>query len=81
MNQVNAMENMQTDIEQVKKRHEAQLLSLAGVISVGIGLDDNKQAIIVVGISADNEELKASVPQQLEGHRVRVEVIGKVRAQ
>ena len=72
---------MQANIEEVKNRHEAQLLSMPGVVSVGIGLDDNKQAVIVVGITADNEELKARLPQQLEGHRVSVEVIGKVRAQ
>ena len=81
LNQGNAVENMQANIEEVKNRHEAQLLSLPGVVSVGIGLDDNKQAIIVVGISADNEALKARLPQQLEGHRVSVEYIGKVRAQ
>jgi len=81
LNQANAVENMQANIEEVKNRHEAQLLSLPGVISVGIGLDDNKQAIIVVGISSDNEELKARLPQRLEGHRVSVEYIGKVRAQ
>ena len=65
----------------MKSRHEADLIAAPGVVSVGIGLADDGTAVIIVGIDRDRPEIRAKVPQTIEGYRVRVEVIGTIKAQ
>lgn len=77
---LNLMANNMQTIEDVKKRHQSRLLATPGVVSVGIGLDEEKQPVIIVGVEDDDEALKASLPQQLEGYPVRVQHAGKIRA-
>ena len=72
---------MQASIQEVKSRHEAALIAAPGVVSVGIGLADDGAAVIIVGIDRDRPEIRAKVPQTIEGYRVRVEVIGTIKAQ
>ena len=74
-------DTMQSSIQDVKQRHETELLALPGVVSVGIGLDDDRQAVIVIGVDRDDAELRSAIPQQLEGYRVRVQQLGTPRAQ
>lgn len=72
---------MQTSIQDVKLRHEADLIAAPGVVSVGIGLEHDGTAVIIVGIDRDRPEIRAKVPQTIEGYRVRVEVVGTIQAQ
>ncbi len=72
---------MQTSIQDVKAQHEAELMAMNGVVSVGIGLDDDGNEVIVVGIDADRPSIRAQVPRTVEGYPVRVEVVGRLRAQ
>lgn len=72
---------MQSSIQDVKSRHEADMIATPGVVSVGIGMEDDGTAIIIVGIDRDSPEIRAEVPQTIEGYRVRVEVIGTIKAQ
>lgn len=81
LNQTSVADTMQTNIQDVKNRHESQLMSMPGVVSVGIGLDEDKNPIIIIGIETDDAELRSRLPQQLEGYQVRVQHTGKVRAQ
>ena len=73
-------DTMQTSIQDVKERHEARLLSLPGVVSVGIGLDDNKQPVIIVGMDRETDARPAQLPNELEGYPVKVQNIGTPRA-
>jgi hypothetical protein len=52
-----------------------------GVVSVGIGRDADGTEVIVVGLDRERPEARAALPSELEGYRVRVQVIGGVRAQ
>ncbi len=72
---------MQTSIQDAKAQHEAELMAMNGVVSVGIGLDDNGNEVIVVGITEDQQSIRAQVPRTVEGYAVRVEVVGRLRAQ
>ncbi len=72
---------LQTSIQDVKAQHEAELMAMPGVVSVGIGLDDQGNHVIVVGVDQDRPEIRAQVPQTVDGYRVRVEVVGKMKAQ
>ena len=66
-------------IAEVLARHTARLMALEGVTGTGEGADDG-QPIIVVFVVADTPELRARLPQSLEGYRVVVRESGKVTA-
>ena len=68
-------------ITEVKSKHESRLLSLPGVISVGIGQAADGRTVIVIGVEDKGSAEGPDLPKQLEGYPVRVDVIGPVRAQ
>lgn len=72
---------MTASIIEVKSRHESRLLSLSGVISVGIGQASDGRTVIVIGVEDKASGEGPDLPKQLEGYPVRVDVIGPVRAQ
>jgi len=68
-------------IQEAKAKHEARLMAQPGVVSVGIGRDADGTEAIVVGLDRERPEARAALPRELEGYRVRVQVVGSVRAQ
>ena len=70
---------MSETIQQLKARHEQQLMQLPGVVSVGIGLNEAKHPVIVVGLAEPNPETEARISEILKGYPVRVQVIGDVK--
>jgi hypothetical protein len=72
---------MPPSIQEAKAKHEARLMAQPGVVSVGIGRDADGTEVIVVGLDRERPEARAALPQELEGYRVHVQVIGSVRAQ
>jgi hypothetical protein len=72
---------MATTIQDVKGRHARRLLALPGVVSVGIGANPQGREVIVIGLDRPRPEIQASLPAQLEGYPVRVEITGVVQAQ
>ncbi|HEC19170.1 MAG TPA: hypothetical protein ENI97_07475 [Gammaproteobacteria bacterium] len=72
---------MAASIVEVKSKHESRLLSLPGVISVGIGRDDDGRTVIVIGVRDEVTAKSKDLPEQLEGYPVQVDVIGPVQAQ
>ncbi len=72
---------MENDIHTIKHQHEAKLLALSGVVSVGIGLNQEKQPAIIIGIEREDEELRRQLPTQLDGIPVIVRIVGTVKAQ
>ena len=74
-------ENMPPSIQEAKAKHEARLMAQPGVVSVGIGRDADGTEVIVVGLDRERPEARAALPRELDGYRVRVQIIGTVRAQ
>jgi hypothetical protein len=72
---------MPPSIQEVKARHEAQLMARPGVVAVGIGSGPDGKPAIIVSLDRERPEVRASVPAEIEGYAVRVQVIGPVRAQ
>ena len=73
--------DMSPSILDVKKQHEAQFLKMAGVVSVGIGLDSEGNQAIIVGLDGSHPDTESSIPATLEGFPVVVQTIGSIRAQ
>lgn len=72
---------MQDSIQEVKARHEARLMEVPGVVSVGIGRDEAGEAVIVVGLDREQRAVRERIPQRLEGYKVHVRVVGRPTAQ
>ena len=68
-------------IQDVKKKHEAKLMSLPGVVSVGIGLDPGGRPAVIVGLDKSRPEVQAQIPSQLEGHPLIIQILGPIKAQ
>lgn len=73
--------SMSPSIQDVKAKHEVELMSQTGVVSVGIGKDADGHAVIVVGLDRERPETLQALPKELEGYRVRVVVVGEIRSQ
>jgi hypothetical protein len=68
-------------ISEVKRASEPELLALPDVVSVGIGLDEKENQVIVVGLARDNERTQALIPHILGNYPVIVKITGTPRAQ
>jgi hypothetical protein len=71
---------MPTSIQEVKKKHEARLLAMPGVVSVGIGRDEDGNPAIIVGLDGPRPETVAQLPQFLEDWPVLIQIIGTIKA-
>jgi hypothetical protein len=73
--------DMSLTIQEAKAKHAPRLLALPGVVSVGVGRDAEGREAIVIGLDRARPETQGRLPAELEGYRVRVQVIGPVKAQ
>lgn len=56
--------------EAVLTRHAGQLMKIRGVMSIGIGKDEEGHACITVGVTSDAPDAVGDVPASLDGIRV-----------
>lgn len=61
----------------VKERHEAWLLSLPGVVGVGVG-DCDGQPCVKVYSDERTPELERRIPKQLDGFKTDVQMSGPI---
>ena len=66
-------------VEEVKRRHEAHLMSLRGVVGVGIGRKDGRE-IIRVYVEKDLPKIRSRLPAALDDVPVEVVVTGTFKA-
>jgi len=66
-------------IQDVKRAHEAELMALRGVVSVGIGLDGAGNPAIMVGLDSPRAQTEPEIPPMLEGYPVVTQVVGTIR--
>ena len=72
---------MTPPIQDVKKKHEARLMSLPGVVSVGIGRDPQGNPAVIVGLDSPRSETQARIPPQLDGYPLLTQIVGPLKAQ
>jgi hypothetical protein len=72
---------MSPSIQDVKAKHQVELMSQTGVVSVGIGKDGDGNPVIVVGLDRERPDTVQALPEELEGYRVQVEVVGRIKSQ
>ena len=67
------------DIEEARRTHTDQLMSLSGVLGVGIGELDGRPCITVL-VNEDSQALRDQIPGEIDGFPVVIEVTGEFRA-
>ena len=64
---------------EVKRRHEARLMKIRGVVGVGIGKKDGKDCIRIY-VADDSPRILSALPEALEEVPVEIVVSGPFRA-
>lgn len=72
---------MPPSIQDVKKKHESRLMSLPGVVSVGIGRDPQGKPAVIVGLDSPRSDTQARIPTQLDGYPLLIQILGPLKAQ
>ncbi|MEE8388712.1 MAG: hypothetical protein V3R65_09065 [Acidiferrobacterales bacterium] len=70
---------MQPSIQEVKQQHQARLLVLPGVVSVGIGRDNKGELAIVVGLDKVRADTEAEIHKTLGDTPVIVQIVGTIK--
>jgi len=73
--------DVEKSIRDVKAEHESQLMTMAGVVSVGLGQDAEGNPVIVIGIESEELSRTLVLPRELENYPVKFQVVGTIRAQ
>lgn len=66
-------------IDDVLDKYQDQLMSLPGVVGIGVGASAG-QPVLVVMVAELSPQIKAAIPRRIEGYDVRVEVTGEITA-
>ena len=72
-------EQKETPIDDVFAHHQEALMSIPGVVGVGIGELANSPAIVVM-LRERTPELVATLPTQLGGFPVKIDIVGDIHA-
>lgn len=68
-------------MQELKRRHSARLLAAPGVCGVGVEKGDDGRPVLTVHLESDAPEVKAALPEAVEGQPVRYVVSGPFRKQ
>jgi hypothetical protein len=66
-------------VEEVKRRHEARIMKVRGVVGVGIGQKDGKETIRIY-VQEDLPKIRTKLPESLDDIPVEIVVTGSFRA-
>jgi hypothetical protein len=70
---------MEKSIEIVKQEYTASLMSIKGVVGVGIGLSGQDKVINVMVVEISKKIIK-KIPPELEGYATNILAVGEIKA-
>jgi hypothetical protein len=73
------MDGRMGSVEEVKRRHEARIMKVRGVVGVGIGQKDGKETIRIY-VQEDLPKIRTKLPESLDDIPVEIVVTGSFRA-
>jgi hypothetical protein len=62
------------------EKHHDRLMSIPGVVGVGVGGSEDSPVIVVM-VSAGGAAMRKQLPDRIDGYPVKVEVTGEITAQ
>lgn len=63
---------IEEELAEVKRRVSARLLGLPGVCGVGVQKEPSGEFVLSIHVDAEVPETAVNLPQEIEGHRVKV---------
>jgi hypothetical protein len=66
-------------IQDVKKKYETKIMNIPGVVGIGIGKENEQDAINVLVVQR-TPKIEKKVPKQLKGFPVVIQETGVIRA-
>ena len=66
-------------ITEVQKKHQNSIMSIPGVVGMGIGAENGNQVIKIM-VKRKTPELIQKVPAELDGFKVIIEEVGEIKA-
>jgi len=72
--------DVEKSIRDIKAEHEAELMAMPGVVSVGLGQDAQGRQVIVIGVKSEEVSRSLVLPRDLANYPVEVKVLGTIRA-
>jgi hypothetical protein len=71
---------MSPTIQEVKEKHVNRILSMQGVVSVGVGRNPDGDPAIIIGLDSTGMDTARQLPKVLDGYPVIVQIIGPIEA-
>lgn len=71
--------DMSMTIQEAKDKHQAALMALPGVVTMGIGLSEGEK-VIMIGLDGKHPDTKEKLPKALEGYKVIIQDVGTIKA-
>lgn len=72
--------DVEKSIRDIKAEHEAELMAMPGVMSVGLGQDAQGRQVIVIGVKSEEVSRSLALPRELSNYPVKVKVLGTIKA-
>lgn len=76
-----SMDPEMQEIENVRNAHEREIMSIDGVVLVGIGLGKDGKPCLKIGTSVPPETVRDSLPAEIFKVCVEIEHVGEIRPQ
>lgn len=76
-----AMNSNQQSIQVMRSRHDAEIMSVEGVVSVGTGLSKDGEPCLAIGTSVPPEQVREKLPQAIFDVCVEITQVGEIKAQ
>ena len=70
---------MEKTIEIVKREHTASLMTIKGVVGVGIGLNGNEKVIKIMVVE-NNKKITKKIPPKLGSFSTEIIAVGEIKA-
>ncbi|MFQ5604001.1 MAG: hypothetical protein ACE5HS_12100 [bacterium] len=67
-------------IKNVKRKYEQKWMAMPGVVGVGIGMTSGEVVGIIVSVKEDKPQIRAQIPQTVEGIPVEIQLTGEFKA-
>ncbi len=74
------MQGSKHDIEQIRVRHEADIIAIPGVVGVGTGICKSGNECLKIYISVPGDQVRLQLPEELNQIEFELEFVGEIRA-
>jgi hypothetical protein len=75
------MQGSKHDLEQIRTRHEADLMTIPGVVGVGTGICKSGNECLKIYTSVPTDQVRTRLPEELKKIEIELEFVGEIKAE